>query len=162
MYPTHVAATYGRLQCLKILLEKEPKLLNTQDKSGNSLLHIAAGKDHFDIVQYLVSKKVDVKLKNKSGNFACHNAAAWKREDILKYLVNLNETPINDSNNNGDTLLHIASSKGCLSMVQFLLCKGASATFKNRNGKTPVQDAANIEVQNCFLYFNRYVSIKKW
>ncbi|XP_002166703.1 serine/threonine-protein phosphatase 6 regulatory ankyrin repeat subunit C isoform X1 [Hydra vulgaris] len=161
LYPSHIAATYGRLQCLKTLLEKEPKLLNTLDKSGNSLLHIAASKDHFDIVQYLVSKNIDVKIKNKDGNYACHNAAIWKREDILKYLVNLNETPINDSNNKGETLLHIASSKGCLLMVQFLLYKGASASLKNRNGKTAVQEAANNEVQNCFLYFNRYLSIRK-
>ncbi|XP_065663045.1 serine/threonine-protein phosphatase 6 regulatory ankyrin repeat subunit B-like [Hydra vulgaris] len=37
----------------------------------------------------------------------------------------------------------------------------ASASLKNRNGKTAVQEAANNEVQNCFLYFNRYLSIRK-
>ena len=45
---------------------------------------------------------------------------------------------VNATNQNGDTALHIAASKGSNAIVQLLVAKGAKLNLKNKLGQTPL------------------------
>lgn len=71
-------------QCIDILLEVEPPLLNARNKQGQTALHIAASLDSFAVVP-LVEKHADPGLRDNQMNVPLHLAmAAGQIEDIHK------------------------------------------------------------------------------
>jgi hypothetical protein len=59
-------------------LEKAPRLLDLQDKSGHSALMLAADSSEPEIANYLIECGADLKLKDEKG---------WKTKNYLKECV---------------------------------------------------------------------------
>jgi ankyrin repeat protein len=64
------------------------------------------------------------------------------RLEELKALIEVNIDDIDKADEYGDTPLHAASLKGRLSMVEYLLQKGANVNVTNKMGSTPLHKAA--------------------
>lgn len=116
-------------------LEKVPTYqLYEYDKT---ILHYAVELQKYDIVEFLVSK--DVELSRKGGIYyqtALQDAIFYKYFRIARLLVN-GGTPLDIKNIDGDTALHIAAENGYSDMVNLLLSNGASKNIVNSQGNTP-------------------------
>lgn len=67
--PLHVAAQYGKLRILKLLLEKGA-LVNDANLEGNTPLHFAINADYFDCAIQLKIAGAEDGIKNKEGHAA--------------------------------------------------------------------------------------------
>ena len=80
-----MAASEGHLDCLKLLLENGADI----NGIGKSIppLHIAAEEDKRDIVDYLISRKVDINKKDAAGRTALMYAASEGQEYMVEILL---------------------------------------------------------------------------
>ena len=60
------------MDIVRILVEKDPDLLNLQDNEGQTGLHYAASCGHCDIVQYLLSQGADQSICDNDGLAPCN------------------------------------------------------------------------------------------
>ena len=77
------------------------------------------------------------------------HAAAINNFEIVKYLLNETEIDIDTADGLGNTALILASEKGLLEVVNFLINKGANVNYQNKQGVTPAMKAA--EGNNFFV-----------
>jgi len=113
-----VAAQRGYLEDVKT--GATPNIINATDDLGNTLLHIASGAGHTAVVEFLLSKKDQIKLS------------------------------INKQNHIGDIPLHKASFRGFDDIVQLLIKNGSDSTIKNKDGKTAMDLARSTEMKQLF------------
>jgi len=113
-------------------------------KNNNTLLHYAVQFRKRDVVQLLVTQKID--LSRKGGKFhgtALQEAIHYGYLGIASYLLKKG-TLVNIQNKYGETALHIATKNGYLGMVEELLAHGASKNLTDKNGKRPYDLIPNL------------------
>jgi hypothetical protein len=79
-------------------------------------------------------------LQNYAGNGHRIHPAGWMRG--VRYLVEELGADVNARDNEGNTPVHYAASRGDNEMILYLVSKGADVKAVNRSGQTTV-DAAN-------------------
>jgi ankyrin repeat protein len=109
--PLFAACASGHSAIAKVLLEKGAQV-HTEDKQGDTVLHVAAMNGNLEIVQTMLS----------NSNF------------ILSVAVN-------EQNDEGATSLFLAAANGHANVVQALLAAAASADIRNMSGLTPLDVA---------------------
>ncbi|WP_341815922.1 ankyrin repeat domain-containing protein [Wolbachia endosymbiont (group B) of Idaea biselata] len=145
--PLHCAAEKGRLNVVKFLIERKADL-NRQDEKGGSPLHYAIQADHFNTARYLLVKGANIDLVDKDNhnplyfttfsNILAILCPLWQKVDVtpfnnsISFLslpgvqllieigVNVNQYDKHDMN-----LLHYAAIDGRLSIIEYLIKKGA-------------------------------------
>ena len=85
----HLAAANGRNDVIKILLARDPELVNVVDNRDNTPLHWAAMKDKKDTIQLLMENGADIEAKDADGWTPLHYAAAFSSVDTVQTLVDL-------------------------------------------------------------------------
>ena len=85
----HLAAANGRNDVIKVLLAKDPQLVNIVDNRDNTPLHWAAMKDKKDTIELLMENGADIEAKDADGWTPLHYAAAFSSVDTVQTLVNL-------------------------------------------------------------------------
>ncbi|XP_003697660.1 protein fem-1 homolog B [Apis florea] len=161
--PLIVAARYGRIKVVKILLDKfKPDL----EQEGSvkfdgyiieraTALWCAAGAGHLTIVKILVKAGANVNHPTKSLSTPLRAACFDGRLDIVKYLIEHN-ADINILNQFNNTCLMIASYKGHLDIVTFLLQKGANPNEKANCDTTALHLAAERGYTNIVSVLLKY------
>ncbi len=179
--------------------------VDSVDAQGRSALHIAAEKDLSDIAAVLLSRGASVDLKDKEGKTPLmlaveHNAiktipllVQYKASLFMKdkkgrspFQTALDQNPsllpllvtkdnIGSTDQEGNTPLHWAASRGSVALVQKFLALGADPSQRNKAGLTPAdlalqfpQSASHAEIawdlfrkgapvplQNDLVYFGR-------
>jgi hypothetical protein len=82
------AATRGDLGEVRLWLEKNPALLGATDQGGNTALHRAAWKNHFDTVRFLLEEKgVAADIGNKNGDTPLQLAAPNHHVESVTLLI---------------------------------------------------------------------------
>ena len=136
--------------------------VNLPDRGGYTSLTTACRCVSMSVSMYLLCEvsDLDVNIADRyDGNTALH-LAVWCSKGFLGYtqlhkacdryrgdvtevlsLVYVRGHKINVQNNNGDTPLHLACSKGHSGIVETLMLAGADETITNDEGKTPAQVA---------------------
>ncbi|KAL8156974.1 hypothetical protein AgCh_001905 [Apium graveolens] len=106
----HAAARGGNLEVLKEFLEDCSDVLEYRDSQESTLLHTASGRGQIEIVKYLMSTYEDeiITSKDKHGNTALHVAAYRGYLAVIDVLISTFPFLASATNNNGDTLLHMA------------------------------------------------------
>ncbi|MFF2592698.1 ankyrin repeat domain-containing protein [Priestia megaterium] len=83
------ATKAGDINLVKKLIGDDIETLNTMTAFG-TWLHVAAKKGHFQIVEYLVEKGIDISIKYTGENIKNMNAYEYAREfgqtEIAEYL----------------------------------------------------------------------------
>lgn len=162
--PLHVAATFGNLEMVQLLLdsgaEKHPR-----NSFGETALYHAAARAHRDIVNLLIDQEeafslilaaernakntlerlllagADPNMTNSRG-FTPLTAGAYKgHAGVVKLLLESGAQP-NKAMKYGDTPLHLAAKKGHIGMAKMLIEKGAVPNLTNIVGRTPLHAAA--------------------
>ncbi|XP_074848186.1 ankyrin repeat domain-containing protein 53 [Carettochelys insculpta] len=87
----HLAALHGRLECLKLVVEKFEVDVNLASLTGWTPIHLVMNKESgpraLECLQYLIGKGADVNVKNQGGTTPLHKAASEGRLDCIIELV---------------------------------------------------------------------------
>ena len=88
----HFAAINGYLLIVKYLIERQYFSVNTKGYLNRTPIHYACMKNHYDIVNYLLSKGADVNAKDDENNTVLHYSAFWSKINIVKLLISKGAT----------------------------------------------------------------------
>ena len=155
--PLHIAIQENHLNIVNLLLEK-PANISAKNNAGNTPLHIAIQKNHLNIVKLLFEKRANLKntyinIQNKNGYtpliMSVGYAKKYKNLDIFKFILNenlsLDETNLDETDNEGYTALHwaiICENNNCetsnVEIFESLLYSGANINSQNNFSETPL------------------------
>lgn len=122
------------LETYKYLVEEVKIKATAQNKAGHNVLHILAGKpNQKEIIEYFLSKGVDVNKEDKEGNTPLMAAASARETAILELFVPKIKN-INAQNLKGESALTNAVRYGTPEAVSLLLAKGADVNVKDKDG----------------------------
>lgn len=138
------AANKGKINTVIHLLKKyklDPKSANCL---GNTMIHMAATANQVAMFDYLLKNNLaTLNDKTKHGLNAAYAAAYCGSISILNYLYEKEGLSIFELDENGDHLLGIATERGHLEAIKFLIKCGAYVDLKNKKGLTAVKIAWN-------------------
>jgi ankyrin repeat protein/glyoxylase-like metal-dependent hydrolase (beta-lactamase superfamily II) len=137
----HRAAEAGDLAKVKILLEKDPALVNARDENGRTPLHLAARGRHPDVLRYLVDKGAGLDVLDNNGIAPLHILAGSGQTEAARLLIEKG-ADIDVKDPVKLTPLNMAAESGLESMVKLLIEKGADIENKHAYGRTPLVGAA--------------------
>ncbi|CZR69786.1 uncharacterized protein PAC_19686 [Phialocephala subalpina] len=162
--PLHIATRYGNLSHVQWLLEQGVDLMAV-DSDGRTALHcVAANSNEYaqDIMELLIEKGLNVRRKDDAGFTPLHNTLYWQkgpfrsshrsvfRVQIFKAKVRLllqKGADLNDRDNCGNTLLHLACAKGSRPVVRLLLDEGADPDLEDFKGCKPIEFARRNDIR---------------
>ncbi|OQR89925.1 hypothetical protein ACHHYP_05941 [Achlya hypogyna] len=166
--PIFMAALNGHKTIVELLVLVHADL-NSADNEGNTPIHAAVASGHRNIVEMLVTAEANFSLANALGrkpidiatdkqHYAIasllSDAEATDRVRLLKaagdgdmaqvWLLLGKATDPNVTNDDGDSVLYIATTKGHQGVVQKLIAAGADVNRATNTGRTPLLAAAEI------------------
>ncbi len=106
-------------------------------------LHKAAAEGDIEQIESLISKGVDVNIKDESSATPLHTAAYYGQRDVAQILI-AKGANINATNESGQTPLHIAAAFGKKYVPEVLLSNGAQINARDNSGNTPLHVAAGV------------------
>ncbi|WP_276381180.1 ankyrin repeat domain-containing protein [Flavobacterium sp. H4147] len=122
------------IETYKYLVEEVKIKPTAQNKAGQNVLHILAGKpNQTEIIKYFLAKGVDVNKADKEGNTPVMSAASAKETAALELFLPTAKN-INTQNSKGESALTFAVRYGTPEAVNLLLTKGADVNVKDKDG----------------------------
>lgn len=103
-------------------------------RAGAEALAIAAARDYPDVVEFVLSKGVDVNARLTVGTTALQVAAANGNANIVRMLI-ARQANVNLADQFGDTPLIAAVQAGGLTVVSALLSAGADVNAADKSGR---------------------------
>lgn len=134
--------------------------VNIRDNIGRTLLMIASEYAVIENIELLLKHGADANLVDEYGNSALHyTARRYSHEDIYRrsatILIEQGRANVSQTNNNGDTPLHLACRKACYPAAFALLRHGACWSCKNEKGETPLDILRDLNLDNEFITMGR-------
>ena len=156
----HIAATYGKLELMRHLIEEEQLYPTVPGPKKVTPLIVAAGSGNLSIVKYLIEEQhIDPSAdRDEDGYLAIHRACQNSKLSVVQYLFEKTKevslmkiTDIFSECTKDDTaLLHIAALSGNIDTVKYFTdeCK-CDTNLLNKAGRTALFHACqsrNLEV----------------
>ncbi|XP_050505818.1 uncharacterized protein LOC126884080 isoform X1 [Diabrotica virgifera virgifera] len=120
--PFHEAAFYDSLESFKYLLQCTKLDVKICNQRGETVLHRAALGNSMNVLKFLIDDyKLSLKVVDITGNTPLHYSAV--HDDTLeafKYLLQSEEINVNDCNNRGNTVLHLAAFGNATKIIEYL------------------------------------------
>ncbi|ETW03648.1 hypothetical protein H310_05045 [Aphanomyces invadans] len=141
----HKVCESGKLEAVKTILAVENVDINVENKEKQTPLMLAASNGYLDIVQELLVCGADVTKRNQIGMTALHLAISNGVDiEVVQCLVEANSDFENACTDeySAETVLITAVISSSVSVVNYLLSKGANIHAKNKDGQTPLIAAA--------------------
>ncbi|KAK3935765.1 ankyrin repeat-containing domain protein [Diplogelasinospora grovesii] len=139
-------------EVLKLLLAYPQKPdINTKTEGGSTPLHVLLWRRDVpqDLLQAFIDNGADVNAEDFQSARPLQMASAWGELETLKILVARGVEDIDDPDNDGDTALHQAASRGYTECVRYLAENGAKVDVPNKRGRTALHHAAERGFTNC-------------
>lgn len=122
------------LEAYKYLVEEVKLKPTAVNKSGETILHVLAGKaNQKEIINYFLAKGADANKVNKDGNTPFMIAAGARENGALELLLPTTKD-INLKNVKGESALTMAVKSGTPENVALLLNKGADVNVTDKDG----------------------------
>jgi ankyrin repeat protein len=180
--PLHTAAQSGDIELVKTLLAKgaDPNARTNKAPAGGGRggggggfrpvageltpLMVAAKANHPDIVTALVAAGADPKLKAQDGSTLLMSAVGSGHVEVVKVAYEL-DPDVKVVTSTGATLMH-ASVTGTMAsstqpeickVIQFLADKGAALDEKDGRGKTPMDLATPLPIDQAVDLFEKLI-----
>ncbi|XP_064077569.1 ankyrin-3-like [Macrobrachium nipponense] len=149
MTPLHLASQKGHEQLVKELLNLGANRY-AKDLDGLIPLHHAARQGYLTSVEKFLagnpSESKQLSVKCLMGRTPLMEAAESGSQEICKILIG---SVIDETDNDGNTALHLAVKRGYSQVVKVLLSHGANPKCQNKAGITPIHEGANQRTKNC-------------
>lgn len=143
--PLHLAASCnepGALECVKVLMEEAPSVINWQDYEGRSALHVAIALGSTDIVDLLTStEKCNLNCPDNMFCTPLHWAAFLGLADKVSLLLD-RRADFESTDINGATPLHYAAQGNYSDTVIVFLSRNYITDKKDSEGRTALMWAA--------------------
>ena len=133
----HLAAKYGSTNTIKLLLDHGADI-NTTNKEGQSALDLAKAGQHKGSIDIIIQFIKTAFLKRTFSNVATNQIQEYLDLGI----------DINDTNEAGNTLLHLAAQQNSPEIISWLLSTGADVKAMNKNGETALTIARKLNNEN--------------
>lgn len=117
------AAADDDLETVHTLIQNNPALVSSTDKSGWTPLHWAAFEGNTDVAELLLNSKAEVGARDQNGATPLHLAAAAGNKDVALMLLSRN-ADVNAKTKNGQTPLAVAIAKGRTDVADVLRQQG--------------------------------------
>ena len=118
------------------ILLKNPKLVNSIDEKGETLLTYSIKRKKVDVCQLILTSSIlDLSYQDKNGNSYLHLAVIKQLEGVVKALIEKG-IYINMQNNDGNTPLHFAYLYNYDSIIHILINNHIDINIKNKDNKT--------------------------
>jgi ankyrin repeat protein len=131
------ACAVGKVERVKSMLKRKPKLLNEFAPDGFQPLGLASFFGHVEVVRFLLESGAEVNTPSQNGLKVTplNSAAAGRYYEIAMLLLERDANP--NIRQEGDIVpLHSAAMNGQIEMVKILLQYGADRDLKSLDGKT--------------------------
>ncbi|XP_033631150.1 transient receptor potential cation channel subfamily A member 1-like [Asterias rubens] len=147
--PIHLAARRGLADVIQVLMEADKGQVNVRNNDLITPLHMVALNGNVEALRLLITygAKIDVKDINNISPIMLSVSSGHldMTETILKTAssqdLSTNDI-LEDTDNEGNSLLHAAAKNGHAKLVEFLLRNGASVDVQKNSGQTPLHLAA--------------------
>jgi ankyrin repeat protein len=138
------AASVGNVATIRTLLNNDRADVDLRGMDGYGPLHLAAEFGQVEVVRLLSGRGADPNAVSMNDERATplHRAIAGGRRDTASLLLALGASP-NSVERGGVTVLHAAARRGDEAIVDMLLLRGADASRRNDEGKTPADLACD-------------------
>ena len=129
-------------------LSKHIKNINHTNKDGKSALTYAVYRNTPEVVEFLLSKGADATIKdNKGNNLAFYLSKNYSPEDSREFdkklsLLSEKGFDFTQTQENGNTLYHLAANKNDLDLMQRIKDLKLNINAKNKEGNTALHIAA--------------------
>lgn len=155
------AATVGRLDRVREILDESPELVDAIAPDGFQPLGLACFFGHEDLVAYLLERgaAVDSASHNPMKVMPLHSAVAARSLEVTRLLIE-HGAPVNAAQADQFTPLHAAAQNGDVEIVRLLLSAGADPNLRDAEGKTALdfaQTENHAEVIELLMQFNKAV-----
>jgi len=159
----HVAASEGKLDIVKMLIEEHNAKINRSDRWGGSPLDDAHRHRHEKVVTFLRSKGATTGSTDQTVNLITA-AVTGDLPELQMLLCGINSTTsslpegnneiastidINGGDYDGRTASHLAAAAGHEHALAFLISKGANMNVVDNWGGTPLDDAVRTGMVRC-------------
>ena len=153
---------FGKSPLYRAVENNKPKVIEFliakhADISSEALLALAVQKGHIEAIKTLLTLGVPLNKKDQNGDYPFFLAAKKNYIKILEILSSINgpkKATLNFTDDFGDTLIHVAASKGFIDSVKTLVKLGIIIDSKNNFGETPLYKAVqgqNLEILNFLI-----------
>jgi hypothetical protein len=120
----HGLVAKGDFEAARKLIEQGADIEAKDPGTGASVLHYAVMRGNPDILQYLLSKGVDVNSRTKNGTTPLHTAVLYNRYEVAEMLLNKG-ADVDAKSGSGATPLAIATAARNKSLADLLRARGA-------------------------------------
>ncbi|KAH7357840.1 hypothetical protein B0T11DRAFT_354388 [Plectosphaerella cucumerina] len=133
------ASAEGHLEAVELLLDNGADI-NLKGGYFGTALQAAVAEDHPEIVALLLRKGADINIQGGDFGNALTAAIMTKGDELARVLVDMGA----DMNAQGEygTPLYVASSKGCIELIELFLDKGADVNLCHAKRGTALHIAA--------------------
>lgn len=136
-----MAAKYGHVDTLELLIQNKADLSKSQFESGMSPILMAAQNGYVNVIVKLVELKADLNIVDAKVNTPISVAARLAHAEAVQSLIDA-KANVNTLNHAGNTPVSVAAEAGHANIVKTLIEAKADFNTPNLDNCTPVWKAA--------------------
>uniref|UniRef100_A0A8C4UXK4 Ankyrin repeat and SOCS box containing 10 n=1 Tax=Falco tinnunculus TaxID=100819 RepID=A0A8C4UXK4_FALTI len=137
--PLHITASRGYTDCLRLLLLRGAAV--NFAPGGKTALHEACAAASVDCVRLLLSFGADPEAVSEDGYKPLHLCKSPDSIECVQQLLQHGASVNSRTEEEDDTVLHVAARYGLTDHVRLLLRHGAELEAENEEGQTPLNSA---------------------
>ncbi|XP_037095125.1 ankyrin repeat domain-containing protein 50 [Syngnathus acus] len=136
-----LAAQEGHLGATQLLLDRRSPI-DHRAYDGHSALSGALLEGHGEVAKFLMRRGADTDVRDAEGRPLLYLLVLEGRLHMSTLLIEKGEPPLESTDSEGRTALHVASWRGNVDVVDLLLKHGANPNAQDAEGRPPLHSVA--------------------